>query len=348
MARNIRNVELEQSVVQMLASGKKVKEVANHYGIAGSTVYLYAKKNDLDMQSRPGAGNPSQCEPYKDLITSMILAGKSYREIAEKTGICTATVKRFCITRDCRSTATTKRNEESYVAEFIREIDNGFEYISGYKNRNSYIMIRCGKCGEVFDKRYSYIRDSKKIVCPKCELHKRSEEIKKRKAELEQKKRARAEERKRLEDLKRQIKQEQKELEKEKKVHPCSICGEPTSNPKYCSDDCRRKANNRAHDLYKRHKRYHKGADYSISVRSLYKRDNGVCHICGMKCNFDDYVIRGNAFIAGNWYPSVDHIVPLSKGGRHILENVKLAHRICNSICGDREIHTPPGITHQL
>ena len=37
-------------------------------------------------------------------------------------------------------------------------------------------------------------------------------------------------------------------------------------------------------------------------------------------------------FIAGNSYPSIDHIIPVSRGGTHTWDNVQLAHRYCNSI----------------
>ena len=41
---------------------------------------------------------------------------------------------------------------------------------------------------------------------------------------------------------------------------------------------------------------------------------------------------ENNSFIAGNDYPSIDHIIPISKGGQHTWDNVQLAHMICNSI----------------
>lgn len=46
----------------------------------------------------------------------------------------------------------------------------------------------------------------------------------------------------------------------------------------------------------------------------------------------EDYTVDGDVFIAGNWYPSIDHVIPISKGGRHSWDNVKLAHRLCNSV----------------
>jgi len=50
----------------------------------------------------------------------------------------------------------------------------------------------------------------------------------------------------------------------------------------------------------------------------------------------------GDTFIAGNMYPSIDHVVPLSRGGLHEWGNVKLAHRICNSIKKDNDVLETP------
>lgn len=46
------------------------------------------------------------------------------------------------------------------------------------------------------------------------------------------------------------------------------------------------------------------------------------CGICGKVIDKDDVTI--------------DHIIPLCKGGNHVLENVQLAHRICNSRKGSK------------
>ena len=43
-----------------------------------------------------------------------------------------------------------------------------------------------------------------------------------------------------------------------------------------------------------------------------------------------------NVFMAGNDYPTIDHIKPISKGGTHTWDNVQLAHFHCNSIKSDK------------
>lgn len=61
-----------------------------------------------------------------------------------------------------------------------------------------------------------------------------------------------------------------------------------------------------------------------FSVQFIGARDNWRCHICKRKVRKD----KGNT----NAHGSVDHLVPRSMGGSDTLENVALAHRLCNSI----------------
>ena len=65
-----------------------------------------------------------------------------------------------------------------------------------------------------------------------------------------------------------------------------------------------------------------------INLNKLILRDRGICKICGEKVDVNSRNQKG----IGLYYPTIDHIVPLSKGGGHTWENVQLAHMICNSI----------------
>ena len=71
--------------------------------------------------------------------------------------------------------------------------------------------------------------------------------------------------------------------------------------------------------------------DKNITVKALYKRDSGICYLCGGMCDWSDRRPRrdGGVSCGGN-YPSIDHIIPLSKNGLHSWGNVKLAHLGCN------------------
>jgi len=53
-----------------------------------------------------------------------------------------------------------------------------------------------------------------------------------------------------------------------------------------------------------------------VSLVAIYERDNGRCQICNRKVAFS--------------VASLDHTLPLSKGGTHEARNVRLAHTLCN------------------
>lgn len=54
----------------------------------------------------------------------------------------------------------------------------------------------------------------------------------------------------------------------------------------------------------------------------LIEKHRGLCHLCGELVDLRDET--------GPRYASVDHIVPLSKGGADALANLALAHASCN------------------
>ena len=76
--------------------------------------------------------------------------------------------------------------------------------------------------------------------------------------------------------------------------------------------------------------------DNDITLPLLFNRDNGICKICGSVCDWSDIEKRDGFAIVGNRYPSIDHIIPLSKGGTHTWDNVQLVHKQCNSIKSDK------------
>lgn len=54
------------------------------------------------------------------------------------------------------------------------------------------------------------------------------------------------------------------------------------------------------------------------------------CQICGVEC------LRSMRGTKGDCAPEIDHIIPLSRGGRHVRENVQLLCRKCNMKKRDR------------
>lgn len=150
--------------------------------------------------------------------------------------------------------------------------------------------------------------------------------------------------------------QEKKRAEKKKyrllhtEKRECKICGTlfyclDTETIQTCSSDCSKeykKQKNRA----KTDKRLNKNniIDSDITLEKLYKRDNGICYLCGRICDWSDYLMRGNIKICGGNYPSKDHVIPLARGGKHQWENVRLAHLSCNIAKSD----TTPTYTKEM
>lgn len=67
----------------------------------------------------------------------------------------------------------------------------------------------------------------------------------------------------------------------------------------------------------------------SISPADVYERDGWLCGICGTQ-------VDRTAVYPDPMSPSLDHVLPLSLGGHHTLENVALAHLSCNVRKGNR------------
>lgn len=134
------------------------------------------------------------------------------------------------------------------------------------------------------------------------------------------------------ETLKRQKAEREARKETNKIEGICVVCGNKfiTYNPKQktCSKQCGRRWNYR-----NREKRLKdRIIDDDITLEALYKRDSGVCYICGGKCDWNDKTTNEEGYhISGDTYPTIDHIMPLAKGGMHSWDNIRLAHFRCNS-----------------
>lgn len=112
----------------------------------------------------------------------------------------------------------------------------------------------------------------------------------------------------------------------------CTWCGQSfvvaTGSPKVCSKDCaRRVSSQRKHIRRRAHGLRTK--QVTLSLPALCHRYNWTCQLCGQP------VPRGIS-APDPLSPSIDHIIPLSKGGTHTVENVQLAHYRCNTKKGNR------------
>lgn len=66
-----------------------------------------------------------------------------------------------------------------------------------------------------------------------------------------------------------------------------------------------------------------------IQTIDLVTRDGFDCQICNVVIDWAKR--RGR-----NWGPSIDHIIPISKGGLHTFENTRMVHLVCNIRKGAR------------
>lgn len=110
------------------------------------------------------------------------------------------------------------------------------------------------------------------------------------------------------------------------KRRTCPKCGVQfittlrTQRKIYCSERCE----DVAHDD-RRAEQFKAAFVEPVGLITTYKSYKGICGICGLpvpNCNDP----------ANEWGPTIDHIVPLSKGGKHMKSNCQLAHRLCNSL----------------
>lgn len=91
----------------------------------------------------------------------------------------------------------------------------------------------------------------------------------------------------------------------------------------FCSMECGRRARKRT----RKHTLRTNGPADRFTLREIAERDGWRCHICRKRVGKS---YHPNHQRAG----SIDHLIPVSEGGTHTLDNVALAHRICNSIRG--------------
>lgn len=217
------------------------------------------------------------------------------------------------------------------INKLVEERVPGCEYAGNYTGADGRIDLRCKICGTVFNRSMISVRHGH-CSCPHCREIKLTES---------RERREKTEKEKRFRQAHRRMRAEANKLNngRQLRVVLCENCGNifytTNSQKKYCCDNCQEAAS-------RKYTSYNHGSDdrlnrsnivdRDISLEKLFLRDNGVCQICGGACDYNDYYINENGtFIAGDLYPSRDHIIPLSKGGSHSWDNVRLAHRGCNS-----------------
>lgn len=294
-----------------------------------------------------------------DKVADYYVQGHSVADTAARFGISTYQVNNLAklrhITngigfRDARK-IQQKNDAEQNLINRLSGI--GFDYVGGYSDQSSKVLIRCCKCGADFKRSVTFLRTGN-VICPECQKREAVE---------------REEERKRIAEQNAEVRR--LELEWHRLTHPskdhyleqheaflnregiCEICGKPYTVREYvescglkkaqdngvCSDKCRRKKLNQSvRDSRKRRgvkdshraraRKYGCAYDSSVTLPKLIKRDGLRCAICGEMCDPNDHSWTK---YMGAKSPTIDHIIPMAKGGGHTWDNVQVAHAICNS-----------------
>lgn len=86
----------------------------------------------------------------------------------------------------------------------------------------------------------------------------------------------------------------------------------------------------RARDALNRAKKW--GVETELVIaREVFERDGWICHLCG---ELIPERLRTSRVLGGKHdplSPAVDHVIPLSRGGPHTMENCRAAHWTCNA-----------------
>lgn len=125
----------------------------------------------------------------------------------------------------------------------------------------------------------------------------------------------------------------------------CVVCGDEFeskySGRRYCSNRCGAKASYEcrrdtaefwaAHAEHGRRRRARKKTAVveKFTSAEVFLRDGYRCHICRKKC-------RLSAVVPHPLAPTIDHLIPLARGGDHTRANVATACFRCNSVKGAR------------
>lgn len=80
-----------------------------------------------------------------------------------------------------------------------------------------------------------------------------------------------------------------------------------------------------------RRRAFHFGVAYErVDRLRVFERDNWACSLCGRG-------VDSSLPPRDDWGPTIDHVVPISQGGPHTFDNLRLAHRSCNTARGTGE-----------
>lgn len=253
--------------------------------------YCSRRCKDVAIKVRKGIKCNTSTEPYHKIC---VICGSAFDTFRDAAVTCSEKCARA---RRIGYDPNTKRINT--VEEWVNAAQGGFEYVSHTGGR---IKIKCKRCGNVIERAYSTVKH-KNVECEYCKEVKQLQEARQKMACF------------------------LIALKDARTPRRCANCGKMfTSNyptQKYCSDKC--KSVGKTHRSRCRH--YGVYCDPSVTRIKVVRRDKNICQICGKTCDPND---RRWGTLGAN-FPTLDHIIPLAKGGTHTWDNVQYACASCNS-----------------
>lgn len=260
--------------------------------------YCSGKCGDIAIRIRKGIKCNINTEPYHKIC---VVCGKPFDSFRDTAVTCS----HECALRHSQRNEPSKKRGSVNTTEIWVNQKHGdsFEYVSHTRGR---IRLRCKCCNNIIERSKTTVRRYN-TECEYCK------------------------EQKELAEARRKMLSFLTALTESKTPKKCICCGKefyseyPTQ--KYCSDKCKNKRKRNGRSYRSRCRKYGVYYDSSVTRAKVIRRDHGICQICGKVCN--DHDLRWGTL--GPDFPTVDHIIPLAKGGSHTWDNVQCACAICNS-----------------
>lgn len=311
----------EQAIIADFLSGMTCEGIRKKYHIGSQTVTKIKRRNGITneavIEGRNKERNEAIIELRRQGMTMEAIANKL--EIAEN--IVRMQIRNYSGDDIQKEQFTTQADVEYLKNKYCPD---GFDWIGYRGGYNPIATLQCKECGYIFTKNLSSFRGTNannKTHCAECDKRRLKEKQERLKQEKE-------------------LKIRQKKIEKQKReasktgtqlfFNVCPVCGEIFVGKKYCSKECGHKAGKATYRHRRRARIKAQIIDHDITLEGIARRDKNVCWLCGEPVDWNDCINRNGLFIAGRRYPSRDHVIPLSKGGLHSWDNIKLAHNECN------------------
>lgn len=296
-------------VISFAEKGYTRKEIADEIGCTERIVDRCLKKAGIKAK-RAKKKRRLDHEAMREYFAE----GYSAQETAEQFGTTVNSVRKICRgIRPGNQYTNGLFDREANAKQQIAERTPNFEYAGNFTGVDGYVDLKCKTCGTIIRKSFVAVRHGT-ARCDECYRREREQ----RKEEKQQQKEKRQKEERKFRKYKIAFKKQPQQAE----MKFCPICGNPfIGGRKYCSQYCASQNKWQMKEGY-RHK---------FPLDEVYKRGRGICYICGGLCDWEDYTVKDGVTVYGDYYPSRDHVIPKSKGGQNSWENIRLAHRICNS-----------------